>query len=153
MKYFYNLIQIDGNNPLVVKGAYFVIDTKKPYYKDIEAQLINKTDKNKLADFFKKGFEPGELAMFLMYEKIKTKINSEKFVAKCVTNALEVNDAEHGEGFWIDHWTYNQDLLDSFLAIYPEKENEVLFKDKSFIYYDCDYYVPRIKSVFLLTGK
>lgn len=154
LKYFYNLIQIDGNNPLVVKGAYFVIDTKKPYYKDIEAQLINKTDKNKLADFFKKGFEPGELAMFLMYEKIKTKINSEKFVAKCVTNALEVNDAEHGEGFWIDHWTYNQDLLDSFLAIYPEKENEVLFKDKSFIYYDCDYYVvPRDQKCVLSDGK
>lgn len=154
LKYFYNLIQIDGNNPLIVKGAYFVIDTKKTYYKDIEAQLLNKSDKNKLENFFKKGFEPGQLAMFLMHEKIKTKINAEKFVAKCITSALEVNDAEHGEGFWIDHWTYNQDLLDSFLAIYPEKENEILFKDKSFIYYDCNHYVvPRDRKHVLTEGK
>ena len=154
LKYFYNLIQIDGNNPLVVKGAYFVIDTGKPYYKDIDALIENKADKTKLAKFFAKGFEPGRLAMFLTAEKIKTKIKLEDFVAKCVTSALEINDAEHGEGFWVDHWTYNQDLLDSFLAIYPEKENEVLFKDKTFIYYDCDHYVvPRDKKHVLFNGK
>ncbi|MCL2484787.1 MAG: cellobiose phosphorylase [Endomicrobia bacterium] len=154
LKYFYNLIQIDGNNPLVVKGAYFVMDTGKPYYKDIAAQIEDKAGKAKLEKFFAKGFEPGQLAMFLLKEKIKTKIKLEDFVAKCVTSALEVNDAEHGEGFWVDHWTYNQDLLDSFLAIYPEKENELLFKDKSFIYFDCNHYVvPRDQKHVLFEGK
>ncbi len=154
LKYFYNLIQIDGNNPLVVKGAYFVIDTGKAYYKDIEKQISDKDGKNKLAAFFNKGFEPGQLAMFLAKEKIKINIKLEDFMAKCVTSALEVNDAEHGEGYWIDHWTYNQDLLDSFLAVYPEKENEILFKDKSFIYYDCDHYVmPRDNKIVLSDGK
>lgn len=154
LKYFYNLIQIDGNNPLIIKGAYFVINTKKPYYKDIEAQLVNRSDKSKLESFFNKGFEPGQLAMFLEHEKIKTKTGAEKFVAKCVNSALEVNDAEHGEGFWIDHWTYNQDLLDSFLAIYPEKEYDLIFGDKSFIYYDCSHYVvPRDQKHVLSGGK
>lgn len=154
LKYFYNLIQMDGNNPLIVKGAYFVIDTKKAYYKDIEALLAGNGDKAKLENFFKKGFEPGQLAMFLMNEKIKTKTAREKFVSKCVTSALEVNDAEHGEGFWTDHWTYNQDLLENFLAVYPEKENEILFKDKTFIYFDCDHYVvPRDRKHVICEGK
>ncbi|MCL2144706.1 MAG: cellobiose phosphorylase [Endomicrobia bacterium] len=154
LKYFYNLIQIDGNNPLVVKGAYFVIDVKNAYYKDIESRIEEKSGKDKLEKFFSKGFEPGQLAMFLSKEKIKTKLKLEDFVAKCVTSALEVNDAEHGEGFWVDHWTYNQDLLDSFLSIYPEKENELLFKDKSFIYYDCSHFVvPRENKHVLLEGK
>ncbi|MCL1972503.1 MAG: cellobiose phosphorylase [Endomicrobia bacterium] len=154
LKYFYNLIQIDGNNPLVVKGAYFVIDSAKEYYKDIDAQIVDKSGKKKAEEFFKKGFEPGQLAMFVAKEKIKIKIKLEDFVAKCVTSALEVNDADHGEGFWVDHWTYNQDLLDSFLAIYPEKENEVLFKDKSFIYYDCNHYVlPRDRKHVFFDGK
>lgn len=154
LKYFYNLIQIDANNPLIVKGAYFVLDTKKPAYKDINLQVIKNSDKKNLENFFKKGFEPGQLAMFLDQNKIKIKIPMEKFVAKCVTNSLEVNDAEHGEGFWVDHWTYNQDLLDSFLAIYPEKENDLIFKDKSFIYFDCNHYVvPRDKKHVLVDGK
>ncbi|MDR1196090.1 MAG: hypothetical protein LBL00_06420, partial [Endomicrobium sp.] len=154
LKYFYNLIQIDGNNPLIVKGAYFAIDVKKPYYKDIEAQIVNNPDIAKLENFFKKGFEPGQLAMFLAKEKIKMEISAENFISKCVTSALEVNDAEHGEGFWTDHWTYNQDLLDNFLAIYPEKESELIFKDKSFIYYDCDHYVvPRDKKHVFAGGE
>ena len=154
LKYFYNLIQIDANNPLVVKGAYFVIDTKKSYYKAIESNIEDKAGRAKIEKFFSKGFEPGQLAMFIEKEKIKIKIKMEAFVAKCVTSALEVNDAEHGEGFWVDHWTYNQDLLDSFLAIYPEKENELIFKDKSFIYYDCDHYVvQRDNKHVLADGK
>ncbi|MDR2191533.1 MAG: hypothetical protein LBO62_01440 [Endomicrobium sp.] len=154
VKIFYNLIQIDGNNPLVVKGAYYVIDDKKPYYKDIAAQIENAADKKKLADFFKKGFEPGQLAMFLSREKIKLKISDEDFIAKTVVNAQCVNDAEHGEGFWVDHWTYNLDLLESYLAIYPENETKILFKDKSYGYYDCDHYVvARDKKCVLTDGK
>ncbi len=35
--------------------------------------------------------------------------------------------AEHGEGFWVDHWTYTLDLIESYLAIYPEKKGEAAF--------------------------
>ncbi|MDR2427272.1 MAG: hypothetical protein LBD46_08880 [Endomicrobium sp.] len=154
VKIFYNLIQIDGNNPLVVKGVYYIIDEKKPYYKDIEAQIADAADKKKLVDFFKKSFEPGQLAMFLSSEKIKLKIKDENFIAKVVVNAQCVNDAEHGEGFWVDHWTYNLDLLESYLAIYPENENKILFKDKTYTYYDCNHYVAeRDKKCVLTDGK
>jgi len=154
LKYFYNLIQIDGNNPLVVKGAYFVIDTKAAYYKNIGALVLGASDKNKVENFFKKGFEPGQLAMFIAKENIKISCKLEDFIAKCVTSALEVNDAEHGEGYWIDHWTYNLDLLESYLAIHPEKEEFVLFKDKTFTYYDCNHFVvPRDSKHVLAGGK
>ncbi|AKL98004.1 hypothetical protein [Endomicrobium proavitum] len=155
VKIFYNLIQIDANNPLVVKGAYYIIDVKNPYYKNIAAQIVNNSDKKKVEEFFKKGFEPGQLAMFLTGEKIKIKVSLEEFVAKAVVNAQVINDAEHGEGFWVDHWTYNLDLLDSFLAIYPEKESDVVFKDKTYTYYDCNHYVvPRDKKHVLTSdGK
>jgi hypothetical protein len=154
VKIFYNLIQIDGNNPLVVKGAYYVIDAGKPYYKNIEAQIESASDKKKLGEFFKKGFEPGRLAMFLAKEKIKLKIKEEDFIAKAVVNAQVINDAEHGEGFWVDHWTYNLDLLESYLAIYPENESKILFKDKSYTYYDCSRYVaPRSNKCVLTGGK
>lgn len=153
VKIFYNLLQIDGCNPLVVKGTLFVLDTKSKEYKEIINDLTNKEDEEKLTKFFEKPFEPGLLAMFMEFSKIKTKIKFEDFVAKVVTSAKAQNDANHGEGYWVDHWKYNFDILESFLTIYPDKKKDIFFNDKTFIYYDNDYYVlPRSKK-YVLTSK
>ncbi|MCL2389186.1 MAG: cellobiose phosphorylase [Elusimicrobia bacterium] len=154
VKIFYNLIQIDANNPLVVKGAYYVVDVKAKYYKEISGDLANKADVKKLDRFFAKGFEPGQLAMFLEAQKIKLKTSVDAFIGKAVILGETVNDAEHGEGFWVDHWTYNLDLLESYLAIYPEKEADLVFKDKTFTYFDCNHYVTsRDYKQVIIDGK
>lgn len=74
IKDFYSLIQLDGYNPLIIKGKV----------KDSSAGI----------------------------------------------------DAEHGEGFWIDHWTYNLDLVESYLALFPEKREELIFKEKDYAFFD-----------------
>ncbi|MBQ3835011.1 MAG: hypothetical protein II816_05810, partial [Elusimicrobia bacterium] len=153
VKIFYNLLQIDGGNPLVVKGTLFVLDTKSKEYKDLLNDLSNKSDEEKLNRFFSKPFEPGSLATFMEFSNIKTKIKFEDFISKAVTSAKAQNDADFGEGFWVDHWKYNFDILESFLTIYPDKKKDVFFNDKSFIYYDSDHYVlPRNKK-YVLTPK
>ncbi|MDD2524025.1 MAG: hypothetical protein PHT81_04180 [Endomicrobiaceae bacterium] len=147
VKIFYNLMQIDGGNPLVVKGTYYVLDIKSNQFKDIVKDLNSKQDEDKLKVFFSNGFEPGQLAMFLESSKIKTKSKIEDFISKIVTSSQSVNDASHGEGYWVDHWTYNLDLVESYLSIYPEKMNDLIFKDKTYIYYDSDHYVlPRCRK-------
>ena len=153
VKIFYNLLQIDGCNPLVVKGTLFVLDTKSKEYKEIVADLTNKQDEEKLNAFFQNPFEPGSLATFIEFSKIKTKIKFEDFIAKVVTTAKSQNDANHGEGYWVDHWKYNFDLLESFLSIYPDKKKELFFNDKSFIYYDSDHYVLPRSRKYVLTPQ
>ncbi|MDD5729099.1 MAG: hypothetical protein PHV59_11100, partial [Victivallales bacterium] len=49
-------------------------------------------------------------------------------------------NAEHGDGFWVDHWVYNLDALEAYLAIYPEKLKDVLI-DK----HDCVYFNNFVK--------
>lgn len=150
VKIFYNLLQIDGCNPLVVKGTLFVLDVKSSEYKEILKDLVSKEDEKKLNHFFAKPFEPGSLATFVEFSKIKTKIKFEDFISKIVTLSQAVNDASHGEGFWVDHWKYNFDLVESYLSVYPEKEKELFFKDKTYVYYDSDHYVlPRSKKYVL----
>ena len=150
IKIFYNLLQIDGCNPLVVKGTLFTLNTKSNQYKEIVKDLINKNDEKKLNEFFQKPFEPGSLATFIEFSKIKTKIKFEDFISKVVTNSKAQNDADFGEGYWVDHWKYNFDILESFLSIYPDKKKDMFFNDKSFIYYDSDHYVlPRSKKYVL----
>ncbi len=54
--------------------------------------------------------------------------------------------AEHGEGYWIDHWTYNLDLLESYEALFPERVTRLLFAGKEFLFFDSAYRVkPRSK--------
>jgi len=150
VKIFYNLLQIDGCNPLVVKGTLFTLNTKSNQYKEIVKDLVNKNDEKKLNEFFQKPFEPGSLATFIEFSKIKTKIKFEDFISKVVTNSKAQNDADFGEGYWVDHWKYNFDILESFLTIYPDKKRDIFFNDKSFIYYDSDHYVlPRAKKYVL----
>ncbi|MBQ1492710.1 MAG: hypothetical protein IIZ39_12190, partial [Blautia sp.] len=33
------------------------------------------------------------------------------------------------EGYWSDHWDYNMDLIEDYLAVFPEKERELLSDD------------------------
>ena len=153
VKIFYNLLQIDACNPLVVKGTLFVMDTKSKEYKEIVKDLTNKQDEEKLNKFFQKPFEPGSLATFIEFSKIKTKIKFEDFISKIVTIAKAQNDANHGEGYWVDHWKYNFDILESFLTIYPDKKKDIFFNDKSFIYYDNDHYVLPRNQKYVLTPK
>ncbi len=153
VKIFYNLLQIDGGNPLVVKGTLFVMDTKSKEYKEILNDLVNKADEEKLNNFFAKPFEPGSLAVFVEFSNIKTKIKFEDFIAKIVTSSKAQNDADFGEGYWVDHWKYNFDILESFLSIYPDKKNDLFFNDKSFIYYDSDHYVVPRSNKYVLTPQ
>src|SRR5207253_884934 len=52
--------------------------------------------------------------------------------------------ADHGEGFWTDHWTYNLDLIESFLSIYPDELRELLLERKVYhFYHNAHYVLPR----------
>ncbi len=49
--------------------------------------------------------------------------------------------------FWSDHFTYNQDLVDSFKYMYPDKMEELLLQRKDYGFYNAPYYVlPRHKK-------
>ena len=60
------------------------------------------------------------------------KSGSKYYVKKGVENL----NADFGEGYWSDHWTYNLDLVDAYLSVYPEKEETMLFDEKDYTYYE-----------------
>lgn len=43
-------------------------------------------------------------------------------------NAYDIN-AEYKEGYWIDHWVYNIDLIENYLSVYPDRIDELLSKE------------------------
>ncbi|MDP6686327.1 MAG: hypothetical protein QGI05_05180, partial [Candidatus Omnitrophota bacterium] len=133
--HFYNLIQTDGFNPLVLRGVRFKL---KPDL-DLKITLKGKIEEKyikKLEGILIDSFTLGEL--FMNLEKFTMKLESswQEFLSEILKNCDTIYDAEHGEGFWVDHWTYNLDLVENYLAIYPEKLKEILLDKKEFTFYD-----------------
>jgi hypothetical protein len=150
---FLNLIQTDGFNPLVVKGISFTLKNEQDF-KAALVSLVEQKDIENLMQFLTKPFTPGDAILFLKDNNIKLKGSYDTFLDKLLSACIKNQEAEHGEGFWTDHWTYNLDLIDSYLGIYPENLKEILFEKRAFTYYDNTEFVkPRNEKYVLYAGK
>jgi len=139
---FFNLIQLDGFNPLVVLGSRFTIKSADQAETIIRKHL--KTKDGELAALLTKPFLLGPFIKRIEETRIAYKTSRESLARDILKNASVEEDAVHGEGFWIDHFSYNTDLLESFEAVYPEKMSDLLFSKKVFTFYDNDHVVvPR----------
>ena len=156
--FFMNLIQIDGFNPLVVLGVRFEFDNDEKRSKFLEeiSHNVKFTDaefKEKLNAFIKEPLTIGGLFNFI--EDNGVEISSrEELLSSLLKHSKKNSLAVHGEGYWSDHWHYNTDLIENYLAIFPDRFEQLLFGRKDYIYYDDCYFVePRRIKYVLFRGK
>jgi hypothetical protein len=145
--YFLNLTQTDGFNPLVVKGQklYFEVNQAKKILKQYNIT------KKKFQHLMTKGFYLGEFFDLLIPEDGVT--DKEGLVLSLLKEAKRKPQASHGEGYWIDHWRYNIDLIENFLSVFPD-QLEDLFFNTEFTFFDDKYKVkPRNQRYVLRRGK
>ncbi|BBF45024.1 hypothetical protein lbkm_3774 [Lachnospiraceae bacterium KM106-2] len=142
IKLFYNLIQLDGYNPLSVQM------TKYQMTEDAIPLMLAKVEKERqgdLEEFLKKEFTPGELYHFVG-NRLADLQDGEAFVTEILEHSKSIKKAEFSEGYWTDHWSYNLDLIESYLDLYPDKKQELLYEDESYTYYESRAMVlPRSK--------
>lgn len=149
---FFNLIQLDGYNPLVTLGGQYYLAS------EAEAKnLLAKHFSNPTPDLSSGLTRPFLLGVFLKaaeHAGLKYKTSRQEFVAELLQRASVEENAVHGEGYWIDHAFYNTDLLESFESLYPDKVNELLFGQKVFIFFDNDHVVlPRSEKYRSVRGQ
>lgn len=147
VKTFMDLIQIDGYNPLVLNGYKFVFSGDITSLKT----FVNDDKLNILQNFLRKPFTLGKLYSFINNNSISESM--EDLVEVIIHNCHQEMDAVFGEGYWVDHWTYNLDLVESYLEIYPEDKERLLF-DTSYTYFDGYAFVrPRHERYVYNKGK
>lgn len=143
IRMFMSFIQADGYNPLVVKGCSFVLN-------DVSELLpfVEESGHEALKSLFKKPYTPGELLHNMMSVDLPLKdCTQDEFLAKALSLSTQQFEADFGEGYWIDHWTYNMDLVDSYLSIFPDRLVELLTGKRVYTYYDSPAWVePRSKK-------
>lgn len=130
---FTSLIQADGYNPLSIGGVMF------KYIGDIkEAPSI-------LRDILKNEFTPGMIATKLFHHELEI----ESTLKKILKDSKVVVKAAFGEGYWEDHFTYIYDLVDSYLSIFPDRLEDLMFQLKVPFFVSPVYVLPRDQKYVL----
>lgn len=121
---FYSLIQMDGYNPLAVEKVTYTIPEEKA---GAVFDSLSQEQKEELLTFMAKPFTPG--AFFAKLDEIGIEdVEEEKdYFAKAMAQAKDAINADFGAGYWSDHWTYNLDLVENYLAVFPENEEKLFF--------------------------
>lgn len=144
---FLNFIKIDGYNPLSVRGEKLI--AKKAAAKAILRRF--KIKDPKLLELMQEGFYLG--VFFKMLEENGIKVTKrEKLAEALVKNCQRIPVASFGEGYWIDHWGYTLDAIDSFLYFFPDKLNS-LFLNKKYMFWDDEVRVKDRKQRYYLKNN
>ena len=149
---FLSLIQADGYNPLVVCGMSFIIQNEKQLDALLKS-LVKSGEKISFKLALMKGFMPGELFGLLNKYKIELNTSSNIFLGKVLGICQKYESAQHGEGFWTDHWTYNLDLIESYLSLYPEKLCHLLLENREYTFFNNSVYVKERDCRYVLTPR
>ncbi|AIQ15656.1 cellobiose phosphorylase [Paenibacillus sp. FSL H7-0357] len=154
IKMFYSLIQADGYNPLSVQGTSFEVlpeNAEKLNGWIAEAAADHREELVKLCTG---RFTPGRLINYIADHNVTLKVDEQQLLSGVLALSQQNIEAAFGEGFWSDHWTYNLDLVEGYLDVFPDQQQELLFGDESYTFYDSPAYVlPRSEKYVLSGGK
>ncbi len=152
LHYFWNLLQLDGYNPLVVKGTEYILDDLA-LINDWLAQNFIDIDLKVIQKLTEKPFTPGSLVAMVEDKMHLPRELGKRLFDLIIANAREVTSAEFGEGYWVDHWTYNLDLIDSFQGIFPERLLDACLRRRDYTFYDnWELPVPSSQRFYLIKG-
>ncbi len=119
---FYSLIQLDGYNPLGIEKLTYKIDPECLRDASTDPRI------EALCDWLKdRAFTPGSLYHFL--EEQFDPQEADRLFERIMDRSKEQVNDKFGEGYWSDHWTYNLDLVEDYLEVFPDREKELLYDE------------------------
>lgn len=152
LRYFWNLIQLDGYNPLGVQGLTY--ELADPHDALDILGILDAPRRERLMEKLKKPFTPGDLLLFLEQELQSPEHVIRGIFLPIMRMAQEVLSADPKEGFWVDHWIYNLDLMESFAGIFPDRIIDVWLRNKDYTFYDnWDTVAPSERRYYLVDGE
>lgn len=167
---FLNLIQADGYNPLEVLPTKFRLisdrqaDAESYLTQKMEAclgiseaagmTLVVEEKKKKIVQALKIGVTPGALYQVIATVCPELMVIEAEVMEHLILCCESLQTANHKEGFWIDHWTYVPQLIESYGEIYPDRLHRLYFEKKCFKFYDGPAFVqPRALKYGLKEGR
>ena len=117
---FFDLLQLDGYNPLQIEPETFVLAQEEQSALAQDCPVIHG-----LSGVLSSGFSAGQLWRALERNAASPKERELTF-AKIIAAAKKQIHASFGEGYWSDHWSYDLDLIEDYLTVWPDREEKLL---------------------------
>ncbi|MCL6459846.1 MAG: cellobiose phosphorylase, partial [Gorillibacterium sp.] len=153
IKMFFSLMQADGYNPLGVEGTTFQVEAANIARLRALLEASVSSGQAGLEKLCVGKFTPGKLIGYLSDAGITLLVEEEQFLNQVLALSQQNIEASFNEGYWSDHWTYNMDLIDNYLAVFPDKKQELLFDDATYTFFDSPVFVlPRSEKYVLKAG-
>lgn len=134
LKYFMNLVQLDGYNPLSVNGATFSLKKEASLDSILERNFASHQDEMKKV--LLNSFTPGKIVNTAVQKHVQMKVSYEDCLKDILHESNENIEATFGEGYWLDHFSYLLDLYESYVAIYPDCIEKTMFEDYSYRFFE-----------------
>lgn len=151
IEYFINLIQLDGYNPQVVKGLRYQLDVAAA--QPALARLVPPALHDSLLAALAKPWIPDTVIRWAAEHQAALRAPLFELVSALVLASRKLEDAEHGEGFWTDHWFYNLDLIESYEGLFPDRMAALLTGERRFSYFDNAVCVLPRAQKYVLTAN
>lgn len=145
---FLSFIQADGYEPLSVEAVVFIIEDLETC-KRIAARAVGEADGHRaqreaLTGILNSGpFRPGQVFLLMEEQHIELIISKQDFIDELASSSDSFPMAVYKSGYWADHFTYYLDLIQSFLSIYPDWEERIMFEQSLPYFFSPAFVKPR----------
>lgn len=127
---FLSYIQSDGYEPLTVEAVVFRFEKPEDALKISTKLTADTKSAEALGNVLGGGpFRPGQV--FQLCEQLNIQRNLKYSDAEFINMIIEGTEdramAVFGTGYWADHWDYYMDLIEAYLEIFPDKEEQLMY--------------------------
>jgi len=150
VKQFLSFIQADGYEPLTVEAQVYVFDDPIKAEQVAKEVTTDAKSAKTLGDVLKGGaFRPGQLFQLSDQLEINRIDDDKTFVNTILAAAEDHAMALFGQGYWADHWDYYIDLIEAYLSIYPDGEEELMYDNELRYFFSTATVRPRSEKYVL----
>ncbi|KAL3918607.1 MAG: hypothetical protein SGILL_004154 [Bacillariaceae sp.] len=150
IKQFLSFIQADGYEPLTVEAQIFVFEDTDEAEKIAANLTTDAKSAEVLGNVLKGGpFRPGQLFELCDQLNINRTEDNSLFINSILASAKDHAMAVFGTGYWADHWDYYIDLIEAYLAIFPDGEEALMYDNELRYFFSTATVRPRAEKYVL----
>jgi len=150
VKEFLSFIQADGYEPLTVEAQVYIFHDPDEAEKTAKEVTTDARSAKILGEILKGGgaFRPGQL--FQLSDQLGINhIDDAAFVNTILAASEDHSMAQYGQGYWADHWDYYIDLVEAYLSIFPDGEEELMYDNELRFFFSTATVRPRSEKYVL----
>ncbi len=154
IRMFVNEIFLDGYNPHNIWGYVYSLKADCDVVELTGRLTADDADAAVLQEVLRDSYTPGQVLTELSRRGVEPVVDAPVVLGEILSHSIATDRADTLSGYWTDHWHYNLDTIDSFLSVFPDRLDHLLFTPDCCTYAQSLGFVrPRAERYELVDGE